>query len=151
MQIVDGLDYIEEVKELIIEYINFLKRDLSFQNINSELNSLKTKYSYPNGRIITAIVDDKVVGCVAFYKHSSKRCEMKRLYVKKEYRNLKIGNTLVENIISLAKKDGYREMVLDTIKPLTSAINLYKKFGFQEIKPYYSNPMPDVIYMKLDL
>lgn len=151
MQIVDGLDYIEEVKELIIEYINFLNRDLSFQNINSELNSLKTKYSYPNGRIITAIVDDKVVGCVAFYKHSSKRCEMKRLYVKKEYRNLKIGNTLVENIISLAKKDGYREMVLDTIKPLTSAINLYKKFGFQEIKPYYSNPMPDVIYMKLDL
>ena len=151
MQIVDGLDYIEEVKELIIEYINFLNRDLSFQNINSELNSLKTKYSYPNGRIITAIVDDKVVGCVAFYKHSSKRCEMKRLYVKKEYRNLKIGKTLVENIISLAKKDGYREMVLDTIKPLTSAINLYKKFGFQEIKPYYSNPMPDVIYMKLDL
>lgn len=151
MQIVDGLNYIEEVKELIIEYINSLNRDLSFQNINSELNSLKTKYSYPNGRIITAIVDDKVVGCVAFYKHSSKRCEMKRLYVKKEYRNLKIGNTLVENIISLAKKDGYREMVLDTIKPLTSAINLYKKFGFQEIKPYYSNPMPDVIYMKLDL
>ena len=151
MQIVDGLDYIEEVKELIIEYINSLNRDLSFQNINSELNSLKTKYSYPNGRIITAIVGDKVVACVAFYKHSSKRCEMKRLYVKKEYRNLKIGNTLVENIISLAKKDGYREMVLDTIKPLTSAINLYKKFGFQEIKPYYSNPMPDVIYMKLDL
>ena len=151
MQIVDGLDYIEEVKELIIEYINSLNRDLSFQNINSELNSLKTKYSYPNGRIITAIVGDKVVGCVAFYKHSSKRCEMKRLYVKKEYRYLKIGNTLVENIISLAKKDGYREMVLDTIKPLTSAINLYKKFGFQEIKPYYSNPMPDVIYMKLDL
>ena len=151
MQIVDGLDYIEEVKELIIEYINSLNRDLSFQNINSELNSLKTKYSYPNGRIITAIVGDKVVGCVAFYKHSSKRCEMKRLYVKKEYRNLKIGNTLVENIISLAKKDGYLEMVLDTIKPLTSAINLYKKFGFQEIKPYYSNPMPDVIYMKLDL
>ncbi len=151
MQIVDGLNYIEEVKELIIEYINSLNRDLSFQNINSELNSLKTKYSYPNGRIITAIVGDKVVGCVAFYKHSSKRCEMKRLYVKKEYRNLKIGNTLVENIISLAKKDGYREMVLDTIKPLTSAINLYKKFGFQEIKPYYSNPMPDVIYMKLDL
>ena len=79
MQIVDGLNYIEEVKELIIEYINSLNRDLSFQNINSELNSLKTKYSYPNGRIITAIVDDKVVGCVAFYKHSSKRCEMKRL------------------------------------------------------------------------
>lgn len=149
MQIVDGLERIEEVKELIIEYINSLHRDLSFQNINSELNDLKAKYSYPNGRIITAIVDDKVVGCVAFYKHNLKRCEMKRLYVKEEYRNLKIGKALVENIIELAKKDGYREMVLDTIKPLTSAINLYKKFGFQEIKPYYSNPMPDAIYMKL--
>ena len=76
---------------------------------------------------------------------------MKRLYVKKEYRHLKIGQKLVEEIIALAKKDGYQEMVLDTIKPLTNAINLYKKMGFKEIKPYYNNPLPDVIYMKLSL
>lgn len=151
MQIVDGINYLDDIKKLIIEYITFLNRDLGFQNLEEELNDLKTKYTYPNGRIIVASVDEKVVSCVAFYKHNSKRCEMKRLYVKKEYRNFKIGQELVEEIITLAKKDGYQEMVLDTIKPLTSAINLYKKMGFKEIKPYYNNPMPDVIYMKLSL
>ncbi len=151
MQIVDGINYLDDIKVLIIEYITFLNRDLSFQNLEEELNDLKAKYTYPNGRIIVALVDEKVVGCVAFYKHNLKRCEMKRLYVKKEYRNLKIGQKLVEEIIALAKKDGYQEMVLDTIKPLTNAINLYKKMGFKEIEPYYNNPLPDVIYMKLSL
>lgn len=151
MQIVDGINYLDDIKVLIIEYITFLNRDLSFQNLEEELNDLKAKYTYPNGRIIAALVDEKVVGCVAFYKHNLKRCEMKRLYVKKEYRNLKIGQKLVEEIIALAKKDGYQEMVLDTIKPLTNAINLYKKMGFKEIEPYYNNPLPDVIYMKLSL
>lgn len=151
MQIVDGINYLDDIKKLIIEYITFLNRDLSFQNLEEELNDLKAKYTYPNGRIIVALVDEKVVGCVAFYKHNLKRCEMKRLYVKKEYRHLKIGQKLVEEIIALAKKDGYQEMVLDTIKPLTNAINLYKKMGFKEIEPYYNNPLPDVIYMKLSL
>ncbi len=151
MQIVDGINYLDDIKKLIIEYITFLNRDLSFQNLEEELNDLKAKYTYPNGRIIVALVDEKVVGCVAFYKHNLKRCEMKRLYVKKEYRNLKIGQKLVEEIIALAKKDGYQEMVLDTIKPLTNAINLYKKMRFKEIEPYYNNPLPDVIYMKLSL
>ena len=151
MQIVDGINYLDDIKKLIIEYITFLNRDLSFQNLEEELNDLKAKYTYPNGRIIVALVDEKVVGCVAFYKHNLKRCEMKRLYVKKEYRHLKIGQKLVEEIIALAKKDGYQEMVLDTIKPLTNAINLYKKMRFKEIEPYYNNPLPDVIYMKLSL
>ena len=151
MQIEDGSNYLNEVKELISEYVKFLNRDLSFQNLDEELNNLKAKYVYPNGRIIVAISNKKIVGCVAYHRHNLKRCEMKRLYVKPEYRHLKIGKALVENIISLAKSDGYQEMVLDTIKPLESAINLYKKFGFKEIKPYYDNPMPDVIYMKLKL
>lgn len=151
MQITDGSSYLDEIKNLIIEYIRSLNRDLSFQNLDEELNNLKAKYTYPNGRIIVAIVDKKIVGCVAYHRHSSNRCEMKRLYVKPNYRNLKIGKKLVNEIILLAKKDGYQEMVLDTIKPLKRAINLYKKFGFKEIDPYYHNPMPDVIYMKLTL
>ena len=91
MQITDGSSYLDEIKNLIIEYIKSLNRDLSFQNLDEELNNLKAKYTYPNGRIIVAIVDKKIVGCVAYHRHNSNRCEMKRLYVKPNYRNLKIG------------------------------------------------------------
>ena len=54
---------------------------------------------------------------------------------------------MVRELLKLAKNDSYKEMVLDTIKPLQEAIHLYKKLGFQECDSYY-NPMEDVIYMK---
>lgn len=51
----------------------------------------------------------------------------------------------------VAVEDGYKEMVLDTIQPLQSAIHLYHQFGFYEIPAYYNNPMDDVVYMKKEL
>ncbi|MHC6180174.1 GNAT family N-acetyltransferase [Clostridium sp. JNZ X4-2] len=152
MEIVNGSRYLPEIKDLIVEYTKSLNRDLTFQHLTEELNDLETKYTKPNGEILAAISDEgNVVGCVAFYKHTDKRCEMKRLYVKPHYRKLKIGYKLIKDIIELASKDGFEEMVLDTIKPLKSAIHLYKKYGFEEIPAYYDNPMDDVIYMRLVL
>jgi len=151
MKIIDGENYLEDVKELIIEYTKILNRDLRFQNIEDELKDLSKKYTYPHGKILVALIEDQVVGCVAYHKHNKERCEMKRLFVKKEYRKQKIGEKLVNKIIETAKEDGYQEMVLDTIEPLKSAIYLYKKFGFKECQPYYDNPMNDVIYMSLNL
>ncbi|AKN33811.1 GNAT family acetyltransferase [Clostridium carboxidivorans P7] len=152
MKIVDGRIYLPEIKGLIVEYTKSLNRDLTFQHLKEELNDLEAKYTKPNGEVLAAISDEgNVVGCVAFHKHTNKRCEMKRLYVKPNYRKLEIGRELIKDIIELASKDGFEEMVLDTLKPLKSAIHLYKKFGFQEIPAYYDNPMDDVIYMRLVL
>jgi ribosomal protein S18 acetylase RimI-like enzyme len=148
MEIKDGSQYLEDVKILIIDYINTLQRDLSFQNLDAELANLKTKYTPPYGKVLVAVVDEKVVGCVAYHRHNNKRCEMKRLYVMPAYRGLRIGQKLVEEIMEIAKQDGYTEMVLDTIEPLYCAISLYKKCGFKERKAYYDNPMEDVIYMQ---
>ena len=145
-------DCLDEVKKLIIAYSNELNRDLSFQNFDKELSNLKEKYTYPNGKVICCKTEDnEVIGCVAFTKHSDVRCELKRLYVLPEYRKFGIGKKLLESIIEEARKDNYKEIVLDTIKPLKSAIKLYEKYGFKEIPSYYNNPMDDVIYMKLDL
>lgn len=153
MIIVDGKYYLDQVKELIMEYTNGLNRDLSFQNVDAELNDLANKYMPPNGKIMVAVEEDDemVVGMVAYTKHSNQRCEMKRLYVLPNYRNMKLGEQLVNAIIFHAKREGFREMVLDTIKPLKAAIHLYQKMGFEECKAYYDNPMDDVIYMKKEL
>ena len=106
------------------------------------------KKNSPYGKVLVAVVDEKVVGCVAYHRHNNKRCEMKRLYVLPAYRGLRIGQKLVEEIMEIVKQDGYTEMVLDTIEPLYCAISLYKKCGFKERKAYYDNPMEDVIYMQ---
>jgi ribosomal protein S18 acetylase RimI-like enzyme len=151
MKIVDGKDYLSEVKTLITEYSNQLGRDLSFQNIDEELKNPEHKYTTPQGEILVVVDHDKVLGMVAYHRHSDVRCEMKRLYVRPDARGMHLGNTLVAEILSHAKNAGYKEMVLDTIEPLKAAISLYKKHGFEECEAYYHNPMDDVIYMRKQL
>lgn len=147
MKIVDGKEYMLQVKELILAYTNQLNRDLSFQNIEEELNDPSKKYTAPQGEIVVAIEEDAVLGMVAYHRHSDIRCEMKRLYVKPDARGAHLGDVLVKEIIERAKRSGYQEMVLDTLIPMKAAIHLYKKYGFDECAPYYNNPMDDVIYM----
>ncbi len=151
MVITDGKNRINEVRELILEYTKKLGRDLSFQDINGELSDPAKKYTAPEGELLVAEEGNKAVGMVAYHRHSDTRCEMKRLYVKPEYRGMKLGEKLIEEIIAHARKAGYKEMVLDTITPLQSAIHLYKKAGFTECEPYYYNPMYDVVYFKKEL
>lgn len=128
MKIVDGKDYIAEVKALIIEYTQRLGRNLSFQNIDEELANPAEKYTAPEGELLVAINDEnQVVGMVAYHRHSDERCEMKRLYITPSGRGLKLGDKLVAEIIAHARCAGFKEMVLDTIKPLETAIHLYKK------------------------
>ena len=143
----DGKDYLSEVKELIQEYSRHLGRDLSFQNIEDELKDTSHKYTTPEGELLVAIEGEKVLGMVAYHRHSDTRCEMKRLYVRPTARGMHLGDTLVSEILAHAKKAGYQEIVLDTIVPLKAAISLYKKYGFEECEAYYYNPMDDVIYM----
>lgn len=78
-------------------------------------------------------------------------CEMKRLYVKREYRGQKIASQLVDKIIDDAKIIGYKAILLDTLPFLQSAINLYKQKGFYEIPAYNNSPMSNSIFMKLKL
>ncbi len=152
VKIVNGNAYPKEIKELIEIYTASIERNLDFQNLDEELRDFPSKYSYPKGKLLAAVSDEgEVIGCVAYTKKSETRSEMKRLYVKPEYRKLKAGRALAEAIISEARNDGFKEMVLDTLSPMESAIKLYKSLGFAEIPPYYDNPMEDAIYMKLDL
>ncbi len=151
MIITDGKDYINEVRNLITEYTQMLGRDLAFQNITDELKDPSKKYTPPQGELLVAIEKEQVIGMIAYHRHSAIRCEMKRLYVKPQYRGMKLGEQLIQKIMELAKQSGYTEMVLDTLLPLKAAIYLYQKMGFQQCEPYYNNPMNDVIYFKKTL
>lgn len=151
MKIVDGKPYIQQIKELIIEYTKWLGRNLSFQNLDDELKDPAKKYTSPEGELLVAVEGEDVLGMIAYHKHSDTRCEMKRLYVKPSCRGMKLGEKLIEELIAHARQAGYKEMVLDTIVPLQLAIHLYKKLGFTECEPYYHNPMPDVLYFRKEL
>lgn len=152
MKIVDGAPYLEEVKELIREYTEWFGRSLAFQNLEEELSDLPGKYLPPHGQLLVAVDDaGTVCGCVAYHRLDQTTAEMKRLYVTPAGRGHHLGKQLAVSIMDRAREDGYTYMVLDTVRPLETAVALYRKLGFQEIEPYYHNPFEDVIYFGREL
>ncbi len=148
----------EEISILFSEYTDMLtandesfKKYLDIQHYDEEISHLESKYGMPDGRLYLIHCDRKLAGCIGLRKIDNQSCEMKRLYVRPEFRGKKLGNILVEKIIADAREIGYSYMLLDTLPFLQSAICMYKKFGFYEIESYNNSPMDTSIYMKLDL
>ena len=138
-------------RELFKEYADSLGIDLAFQDYEEELVRLETIYMPPTGSLLLAKYYGSFVGCVGLRKLGDLTCEMKRLYVKPEVRRKRLGKALCERIIYKAKELGYERMRLDTLPSMTSALAMYKQFGFQEIEPYYDNPIPGTVYLELSL
>lgn len=146
-------EQIESVREVFREYERWLDLDLCFQGFEKELAELPGKYAQPEGLLWLAVdEDDKVAGCIALRKLEESVCEMKRLFVRDDYRGCGVGKLLVESLIDKARQLGYGRMRLDTHPPkMGKAVGIYRSLGFVEIKPYYDNPHEDVLYMELSL
>lgn len=148
----ETFEQLEEVRKLFREYEKQLDLDLCFQGFEEELANLSGKYEKPEGRLFLAISDKKVAGCIALRKFENEICEMNRLFVRDEFRGQKIGNLLIEKVISEAKEIGYKKMRLDTYPPkMGKAVKLYESHGFYEIDSYYHNPLSESLYMELKL
>lgn len=141
----------ENIKTLFREYTAMLGVDLSFQDYDEEIKTLPGKYSPPYGRLYLAEYGGKLAGCAALRPINKEICEMKRLYVKPEYRKFGIGKLLAQTLIDDARKIKYKTILLDTLAILDAAVIMYKKLGFTETEPYYDNPLDNVIYMRMEL
>lgn len=158
IHILPAYDRPEEVRVLFSEYTKMLiandpsiQEYLTIQNYEEEIRHLEIKYGMPDGRLYLAYEGKKLAGCIGLRKIDSKNCEMKRLYVRPNFRGKKIGRQLVETILTDAKEIGYSHILLDTLPFLQHAIRLYQAYGFYEIASYNNSPMDTSIYMKLDL
>lgn len=143
---------IEQARTLFREYETWIDLNLCFQNFEAEVANLPGKYAAPDGRLFLALADGKLAGCGALRKLENRICEMKRLFVRDEFRGRKIGKLLIEKIITEAQIAGYVKMRLDTFPPkMTQAVKLYESYGFREISPYYQNPYAGVLFLEKKL
>jgi putative acetyltransferase len=145
----ESVDDLTSVKQLFLAYAGSLNFDLCFQDFDRELAALPGEYAPPSGALLLARDGKEAVGCVALRGIDASVCEMKRLYVRPEYRRSGIGRQLAEKIIGIARGIGYRTMKLDTIPTMIEATNLYRSLGFVETEPYRYNPMENTLFLEL--
>ena len=139
-----------EVRALFREYAASLPMDLSYQDFEAELAALPGFYAPPKGTLLIASgPSGEVLGCVGVRPLEAPGvCEMKRLYVRPAGRGSGAGRALAQAALAFAEAAGYRQMVLDTLPELTTAIALYRTLGFSEIPPYWPSPIPVLYFGK---
>lgn len=139
-------------RELFLEYAQSLGFSLCFQSFDQELAGLPGDYAPPEGRLLLAEYEGQLAGCVALHKLESGICEMKRLYLRSQFRGKGLGRALTMAVIAEARDIGYRRMRLDTVEPvMKGAVALYRMLDFKEIAPYRENPIKGALYMELEL
>jgi GNAT superfamily N-acetyltransferase len=148
---VETAEEVENARTLFVEYAKSLNFSLCFQGFDEELANLPGEYRPPLGRLLLAYCEGKLAGCGALRKFDGAVCEMKRLFVRPEFRGKGIGRILAEKIISEARAAHYELMRLDTVTTMKEAIALYNSLGFTSTVPYRFNPMPETLYMELQL
>jgi GNAT superfamily N-acetyltransferase len=155
----------DAVRDLFKAYATSLSFNLCFQSFDQELAGLPGDYAPITGMLLLGLVDDRPAGCVAMRpllkpqsdgNHAKvgnlEACEMKRLYVRPEFRGCGLGSDLVDSILRCAHSVGYRTMRLDTVpSEMAKAVEMYRRLGFVETDPYRENPVPGAKYMEINL
>jgi putative acetyltransferase len=146
---------IAAVRDIFREYALALGVDLCFQDFDAELANLPGDYRAPRGALFMALVDGQLAGCCALRPLDAadypNACEMKRLYVRPTFRGLGLGRQLVEITLDCARAAGYNCILLDTLSDMEAARALYEDLGFEDIPPYYHNPIAGAHYLKAQL
>ena len=143
-------EQVEEARQLFREYAESLDFSLCFQGFDEELRTLPGSYAPPAGRLLLARCEGRSAGCIALRQLETRISEMKRLYVRPDYRGKGVGKLLVDGIIAEARRIGYERMRLDTVpSSMQDAIALYRRRGFREIDPYRANPIAGALYLEL--
>jgi ribosomal protein S18 acetylase RimI-like enzyme len=139
------------VRTLFTEYAQSLNVALCFQNFDEELAALPGDYCAPRGALVLGYVNGAPAGCCALRPLDSvdypNACEMKRLFVRPGFRGVGLGRRLTEAVMELATVLGYGCVLLDTLDEMESARALYAELGFEEIPPYYYNPIAGAHYL----
>jgi putative acetyltransferase len=141
--------------EILRDYQASLDVSLDFQHFEAELADLPGAYAPPTGVMLLALIDGAVAGCGGFRNlpdaDDANACEMKRLFVRPVFRRFGLGRLLALDLIDRALVAGYSAVLLDTLDEMEAARGLYASLGFEEVPPFYFNPLPGARYLKLDL
>jgi putative acetyltransferase len=149
--ILDSAPPLEVVRELFEEYSRQIGVDLCVQNFTAELAGLPGNYDL----ILVARDGDSLAGCAALrpfpYNTTQHRvAELKRLYVRDQFRGLGLGRRLTEAMIQEAARRGYRSLRLDTLATMAAAISMYRSMGFEEFEPERPRDFPGQLFFRID-
>jgi len=158
-------DDTENVLQLLSDIlVNEFKIALDFDNLDSDLMDIKNHYNKDDGGCFWIVEwedNSKIIGTVAIRKvkeislgdtnndNPVNICELKRMFLSKQFRGKGIGQQMLDTALDYAKKAGYSKIFLYSSKDLKASRHLYLKNGFIDIPPYNNDHRADVFMKKI--
>lgn len=124
--------YNEKVNDFII---SIFVEEYGFEECRKELER-QNNYEYieKGGNLWIALDDDdNVIGTIALIKHSDEDAELKKLYVRKDYRGKGLSKELYSRVMEITKQQEFNRIFLGTYEKLENAVNFYLRRGFKRI------------------
>ena len=149
--------HLRAIRLILTEYMTFIANEIikppwQFNvDIEDEVDSTMDnldKFEKPDGRLMLLEVDGEIAGTISLRKIRHDCGEIKRMYIKPEFRGKKLGNLMIEKVISISEENGFSKLFLDTALFMSSAVSLYKKFGFKETDSYPECIVPKELWGK---
>ena len=131
---VETPEQLAQLRELFVEYARSLSFHICFDDFQKELDQLPGDYGPPSGRLLLALAEGELAGCVALRPAGEGTGELKRLYVRPGFRGEGIGRRLAKQALGEARRLGYRVIQLDTLPSMKEAQALYHSLGFKSLR-----------------
>ncbi|WP_047489622.1 GNAT family N-acetyltransferase [Terriglobus sp. TAA 43] len=128
--------------------------NICLADYEEELAALPERYQEPKAVLLLAFRADEAVGCVAVKQRKDRpgSCEMKRLWTEPSARGAGLGRKLIQAAMEWSRTEGAKELLLDTVaEAMPEAVMLYRRMGFVETERHNANPIPGLLFMKMDL
>ncbi|MEP7207419.1 MAG: GNAT family N-acetyltransferase [Casimicrobiaceae bacterium] len=147
-------EYVEWCRTRYRDHPRVVDQVFGYQSLAAELETLASAYGPPNGRTLLVLHDGQVCAAGAYRRLSGGSCEMKRLFVRNDFKGMGIGRRLCTALVEAARNERFERMRLDTGDLFTEAIAMYESLGFRRCAPYRHYPaalMPYLVFMEMPL
>ncbi len=141
----------EAVRDLVFTVLGEYGLKPSPGCTDADLNDIEQSYLSRGGVFnVLQEQDGTVVGSYGLYPLGDGTCELRKMYLHRDYRGRGLGRRLLDDALARAKESGFRRITLETASVLKEAIRLYERHGFKPCKAEHLSCRCDQAY-ELDL
>jgi len=151
VRVAESAGDVASVRQLWREYWESFGLPMDFQGFGEELLGLPGAYGREGGALLLATHNDELAGTIAMRRLNVTSGELKRLYVRPQFRGLGLARRLLEAVIERARVVRYECLYGDTLPVMMEALSLYERAGFDRVEAYSNAPTAGAIYLKLKL
>jgi len=157
---VDWANDLVHVRSLFVEYRKWVAEhaeqgDAAAPRVKAGLallddlfGKLPGSYGPPKGEVLLWFKDKNVIACGALREQEPRVGELKRIYIRGDYRGEEFGKPFVRTFIGRARDLGYRRLRSYALGSMTSALEFYQELGFRRIEPYWPHPAGGTVFFE---